>query len=747
MFFKKKKIEAPAEEKEESLIEHYRHKEVRTFKKPQINRDEIVKSIFQRDFSKLLPHSSNGKAIAMDSSVCNCDFKGSDIPNDILEFYGKHNFIGWQACAVLRQNPYIDKACTIPAQDAIAPDYKISYAENNDEQKEVDNEKLAEMKLVSDTDFKIKEICYHANVNKKTFGISLVVPVVDGVDYKEEYSVDKVKKGAYKGMVVVEPYWVAPQLDSGAVSNPMNIGFQEPTWWRMPNGILVHKSWCIKRCNSELPDILKPTYYYGGVPLTQKIYERVYAAEKVANEAPQLALTKRLLIADANIANLIAQPKECESILNLIQWCRDNFSVWFKNPDDQVQQIDTSLTDFDALVMTQYQLVASIADMPATKLLKTQPKGFNATGEYEQKDYIQSLQAIQDQDFLPILKKHYELFTKSYYGKLIDLSIVFNPVDTPTEKETAEVAKIWADVDASYIGAGVMSADEVRDIRRTEEGSPYSTLADDMEGGEDPELAQAADEALDERWITVHPNGEEEKGLHLLLEEGETPKDAMKRQWGVELKDKKKDDSQEKKEDKPKEKKEEDKSKNKENISDVISNDGDLVFLENAIKGLDHEEGAIFDKDGNVILRLKGKEHSIIVDQEDLRKMNNKVFTHNHPSGNTFSAADIFSGFGKAKVAELRAVTPDGIVYSIKPLENASTSKLLATFDTTQKKAIRTFKEGVDRKFKSGIITSEERSQILRNDANKYVDDKILQMFRSKSKEFGFEFKEYRLDD
>ena len=29
--------------------------------------------------------------------------------------------------------------------------------------------------------------------------------------------------------------------------------------------------------------------------------------------------------------------------------------MWFKNPDDQVQQIDTSLSDFDALVMTQYQ--------------------------------------------------------------------------------------------------------------------------------------------------------------------------------------------------------------------------------------------------------------------------------------------------------------------------------------------------------------------------------------------------------
>ena len=501
MFFKKKIQE---EEKEESLIEHYRHKVV-PFKKPEIDRNAIIKSIFQRDFSMLTPKNLKGKVVGMDGAVCKCKFNSDLIPNDILQFYGSHNFIGFEACAILRQNPYIDKACTIPAQDAISPDYKISYDENNKEEKEVDDEKLEEMKRVSDKDYNIKEICYHANVNKKTFGISLVVPVIDGVDYKKPYSIDRVKKGSYKGMVVVEPYWVSPQLDSGAVSNPMNVGFQEPTWWRMPDGTVVHKSWCIKRCNSELPDILKPTYYYGGVPLTQKIYERVYAAEKVANEAPQLALTKRMLIADANIANLMANPEECQSILNLVQWARDNFSVWFKNPDDQVSQIDTSLTDFDALVMTQYQLVASIADMPATKLLKTQPKGFNATGEYEQKDYIQSLQAIQEQDYLPILKRHYELFTKSFYGELVDLSVVFNPIDTPTEKETAEVAKIWSDIDSNYIASGVMSADEVRDIRRSEEGSAYSTLADDIEGEVSPEVDNAVDEALDEWDESKHP--------------------------------------------------------------------------------------------------------------------------------------------------------------------------------------------------------------------------------------------------
>lgn len=675
MFFKKKK--EVEEVKEESLIEHYRHKPVH-FKKPELARDEIIKSIFQRDFSMLMPKNSKGQVVAMDGAVCKCKFNGNIIPNDILEFYGSHNFIGYEACAILRQNPYIDKACTIPAQDSIASDYKISYAENNKDEKKVDEKKLEEMKRISDKDYNIKEVCYHANVNKKTFGISLVVPVIDGVDYKKPYSIDKVKKGSYKGMVVVEPYWVSPQLDNGAVSNPMNVGFQEPTWWRMPDGTVVHKSWCIKKCNSELPDILKPTYYYGGVPLTQKIYERVYAAEKVANEAPQLALTKRMLIADANIANLMANPEECQSILNLVQWCRDNFSVWFKNPDDQVSQIDTSLTDFDALVMTQYQLVASIADMPATKLLKTQPKGFNATGEYEQKDYIQSLQAIQEQDYIPILKMHYELFTKSFYGELIDLSIVFNPIDTPTEKETAEVAKIWSDIDSNYIASGVMSADEVRDIRRSEEGSAYSTLADDIEGEVSPEVDNAVDEALDEKWITVkndHGN-EEEKGRHLLLEDGETPAQAMKRQWGVEVK-------KEEKKDEPKEEnsKEEEKSSNlikdeDENFGKAgtyqlyragnLSAPNGMIFLTPSIKEAtyyaDEDTNEKFDK-----YHLEIKNPLIIEADSDIGAAR-KAYKELH--GKDFNAKELTSKawqrLDKANASALMKSEYDSIMYKIE---------------------------------------------------------------------------------
>ncbi|MBO7714391.1 MAG: DUF3560 domain-containing protein [Methanobrevibacter sp.] len=85
---------------------------------------------------------------------------------------------------------------------------------------------------------------------------------------------------------------------------------------------------------------------------------------------------------------------------------------------------------------------------------------------------------------------------------------------------------------------------------------------------------------VNEKWITVHPNGEENKGRHLLLEDGETPADAIKRQWGVDVTKKKggeekveqkEPEKEEVKEETKIDEKEEPKSEEKKSIDDLSS--------------------------------------------------------------------------------------------------------------------------------------------------------------------------------
>ena len=62
-----------------------------------------------------------------------------------------------------------------------------------------------------------------------------------------------------------------------------------------------------------------------------------------------------------------------------MEWAglRDNYGVKVIDKDaEDLTQFDTGLADLDVTIMTQYQLVAAIAGVPATKLLGTTPKGF-----------------------------------------------------------------------------------------------------------------------------------------------------------------------------------------------------------------------------------------------------------------------------------------------------------------------------------------------------------------------------------
>lgn len=496
------KSEVKTEEKRSSYLDFYKklHKADKgIFKQPTLeDRKELLKTLFPRNINDVqIIDKKTGARIAMDSMYKPATYT-EDLPMFMMPFFS-HSFIGWQACALLTQNAYIRKACEIPARDAIAVDYKLHFAGGDDKDPNTDKEEeediLQELKLMSDRKMKIKNVCRDANIFKKTYGQILVVPTFNvDVDMSEPFDLSKIKKGTYTGMQIIQPFWVQYQMGVEQLNRPDRAGFYEPEYYTIPNKAKIHKSWIIKLVNGVCPDILKPVYYYGGIPLTQMIYERVYCAEKVANEAPKLALTKRLLTVDGDIYNLTANSDEAYNNLSTIMQVRDNMGLLVKDKDSTVSQIDTSLTDFDALIMTQFQLVAAIAEMPVTKLMKTQLKGLSNTGDYETKDYCQNLKEIQENDYNTILMRHYQLLSMSEKGKDLGLDIIWDEIDTPSALEQAQIEQTQAQTDATYVGAGIIDQTEVRTMLRANDDSRFRNLAEEMP--EDLEMQEETEETI-----------------------------------------------------------------------------------------------------------------------------------------------------------------------------------------------------------------------------------------------------------
>lgn len=536
------------------------------------NAEEMLKLSFQKSVEDFVVNriGADGQTIATDAIDT---YKDMPMPNiqpgtakDIVfTFFSKFGFIGWQLCAVLAQHWLISNACSIPAKDAIRNGWQNIFAdkdkEEDTENKEKEQKFLNELNEIANTKFKLSQKAIQWITKYNIFGIGIALPIIDGIKYEEPFNPDGIKKGSFKGISVIDPYWVIPDFDEKAMTDPISPDFYEPTYYRVVNGSKiqrVHKSHLIIARRKEVPDILKPTYYFGGIPLTQEIYERVYAAEKSANEQPLLLLTKRVNGWKIDLEAFFTNPKKyTERIKNFTEY-RDNQGVLLIDHEDEMFQIDTSLSDLDQVVMSQYKLVAAVARIPVDKLFELNPSGsLSNSGDYNIKNYNQDLNTIQNDLFKPFIDRINEIVMRSYYDRKDKIAIIFNPTDNPTAKEQADSVKAEVDTLQTLIGTNVITTEEARQKLISDKDNGFSFLDEEAPEPEDNEeiqkmmaemkggnnipnkqqqqqkqpipQAQGKDStAEDTDWITVHPHGKETKGVPVPVEEGQNKGEAIK---------------------------------------------------------------------------------------------------------------------------------------------------------------------------------------------------------------------------
>jgi phage-related protein (TIGR01555 family) len=434
-------------------------------------------------------------AMAMDSNKPHASFAmDNQLPtkraymNDVLPeaqmlWYANQSFIGYQLCSLLQQQWLISKCCLMPAKDATRNGYEITVNDGS----EIEPEILDYIRN-ADVRFQLNKNLIQFVQMGRVFGIRHAMFIVESNDpdyYLKPFNPDGVMPGSYKGISQVDPYWITPQLDAEAAGNPASIHFYEPTWWVI-NGKLIHRTHLVIFRTEEVSDILKPSYIFGGIPIPQKIAERVFAAESTANEAPMLAATKRQDVLKMDLTKAAANPVKIAERLNYFVQTRNNYGLKTIDLDDEYQQFDTSLADLDAVIMTQYQLVAAAANVPSVKLLGTSPKGFNTTGEFEEASYHEELESVQQHDLTPLIERHHLLLIRSEIAPEFGIapfhtSIVWNSLDAMTAEEQAALNKLKAEAGQMLIASGAIDGQDERERIINDKDSGYNGLDEEIE--------------------------------------------------------------------------------------------------------------------------------------------------------------------------------------------------------------------------------------------------------------------------
>jgi hypothetical protein len=405
---------------------------------------------------------------------------GAPVPAVQISWYSAQGFIGYQLCGILMQHWFIDKACAMPARDAVRNGWDITRHDG-----ELMTPELQDEFRKYEESFHVKAACVEAVRKMRGFGIRVILFEVNSPDpdyYVKPFNPDGVTPGSYKGISQVDPYWVTPELNFDAAANPASRFFYEPTYWRI-NGLRYHRSHLVVIKTCEVPDILKPSYYFGGIPLPQRLYERVYAAERTANEAPQLAMTKRTTVIEGvDMAAAASNPEGLKA--RLLQWAfyRDNYGVRISGATEKVNQMDTTLTDLDTVIMTQYQICCAIAGVPSTKMMGLQVKGgIGNTGGYEESSYHEELESIQEHDDKPIIERHTLLVMRSYICPKFNIApfrtnVAFAELDTETAKEHAERTNLEAERDYKWAMSGAIDGLDIRNRLISDKDSGYNGI-------------------------------------------------------------------------------------------------------------------------------------------------------------------------------------------------------------------------------------------------------------------------------
>lgn len=533
-FFQKKKNDKPAVPKRNS----YWSTEIDPDEFTPVEWDHILRRSFQRLPENLKPVDAKGEPItapvagrrvnpqapSLGSFAMDAPSEGNPLslkpiipsmellPRAQLAWYASQGFIGYQVCVILGQHWLIDKLCTMPCKDAMRNGYELTTTDDE----EVDP-KVLEAIRKADKKFMLRQKCTEFARFNRLFGIRWALPIVENGSadyYLKPFDINKVKPGSYKGIVQIDPYWITPELDTDSAANPASLSFYEPTWWRI-NGVRIHSTHFVLIRTSTLGDILKPTYYYGGIPVPQKIAERVYAAERTANEGPQLALTKRTTWMKMDMTQALANLQVFLSKMNFFTQTRDNFGVKLGGLEDEMEQFDTSLTDFDDMTMLQYTIACAAGDCPAAKVMGTSPKGgLGSEGEYDADSYHEFLESMQEHDMLPLIERHHQLLIASdIRPKFPSIpegwqpTIQWNPTDVPNAKEQAEINEIESRTGNNLVNSGAIDGVDERNRLMSDPDSGYNGLGErepepvdlsgeqDVTGGIKSDKSQAGEKA------------------------------------------------------------------------------------------------------------------------------------------------------------------------------------------------------------------------------------------------------------
>lgn len=399
----------------------------------------------------VVPNNENGKAaLAMDATPYDYVNQAFMMNSDVAVF------IGYPALASLAQTTEYFNQATVLSDEMVRN--WISVKSTDDENDRADEiEKL----LVK---YDVKRLIRKAIMQDSLFGVCHIF-IDNGGDIEIPLILDSraIPKGTKIKFKTIDPTWCYPAMYNAR--DPLADDFYKPQSWFVM-GQQVHESRIIDIVSRPVPDILKPSYNFGGLSLTQMMLPYVQDWHDAKSNVIKILRTLRMRGLKTDMEARLQDPGEFDKRIKLFNKYQDNFGIWALDTEEELVHHQTSLGELSSLLSNYQEQLCIPARTTNLKLLGTPPAGLSASGDAEIETWHETVSGYQEH-YRHAIETIIKIIQLAEFGD-IDETIYFDfmPLDEVGEKERAEINEIAVRTIATASDSQIISTEQAAETLR-----------------------------------------------------------------------------------------------------------------------------------------------------------------------------------------------------------------------------------------------------------------------------------------
>lgn len=284
----------------------------------------------------------------------------------------------------------------------------------------------------------------------RLYGGAVALIMIEGQAPLTPLMLDKVGKGSFKGLAVLDRWMVNPQLTRRIKELGPELGKPEfydivttaqglPAW-------KLHHSRLIRMDGIKLPYQQKITENEWGMSVIERIFDRLTSYDSTTVGAAQLAykahlrtakikeLRKILAMGGAPYEALIKQ-------MDLVRQYQTNEGMSLFDADDTFETHSYTFAGLSDLLAEFKEDIAGAVGIPLVRMFRQSPKGFS-TGDSDLANYYGDIGAMQERDLRRHIRLLFEVLHRSEFGEPLpkDFTFAFKPLWQMSDIDRSTVA-------------------------------------------------------------------------------------------------------------------------------------------------------------------------------------------------------------------------------------------------------------------------------------------------------------------